>query len=144
MELKVMITGRSYDQNFLRFSPIFAKNWRFFSKNKVMSHFCSIQQCFASKQPTYFWRKYIKNHNIGLCNFVSFQHFGEPCMNISNRKEKIQTFLSYTLKKLFGAKIFERTDFFLRRPKNPGKREERERSGTLVREKRGGEETRSD
>jgi hypothetical protein len=61
--------GGCCDLNFLRFLTIFGeKNWRFSQKNNVMIYFMHNFVLFRVKNAIFFtdfWRKYLKNHNIG-------------------------------------------------------------------------------
>jgi hypothetical protein len=50
------------------FRQFSAAKLAFFSKTNVMINFSIINLCFESKTPIFswfFWRKYLKNHNIG-------------------------------------------------------------------------------
>jgi hypothetical protein len=60
--LKNSVTwGRCYEHNFLRFSTIFCKNWRFSQKPMLWSKFCIIYHCFESKTKFFFAEFFGKN-----------------------------------------------------------------------------------
>jgi hypothetical protein len=54
---------------FCDFWQFSAKYWHSSQKAMLRSNFCIIQLCFESKTPI-FWRKYLKNHNIGPRSLV--------------------------------------------------------------------------
>jgi hypothetical protein len=91
--------GRCYDHNFRRCFSIFVEKMAFFLNTNVMINFfikisfVLSQKCIFFRKN--FWRKYLKNHNIGprLGEFWSFGRFfiSDSLFKLSKVAKKLRT-----------------------------------------------------